>query len=194
KRAGKIGVVDCDCRRIYHRCNKPLWNCLHFGRMVDYETGRGGRMREITIEEALAISDEAEEAGLIHSTPGNNASLSGVICNCCHDCCSTFEPALQSGRLSEIVAPSRFKAAVREEKCQGCLKCLKRCPVNAIEMIGASPPEKKTARVLDEKCLGCGVCVVGCPHQAMIFELARPPEFIPPKPDFGQPLMFTTLL
>ncbi len=193
KRAEKIGVVDCDCRRIYHHCDKPLWNCLHFGRMVDYEVGRGGRMQEISVEEAVAICDEAEETGLIHNTPGNNASLSGVICNCCNDCCSTFEPAIHSGRLNQVVAPSRFMAVVKEQDCKGCQECLKRCPVKAIEMIGIAGDKKKLARVIPDTCLGCGVCVVGCRHQAMTFELVRPPEFIPPRPDFGQPLIFTTL-
>jgi hypothetical protein len=45
--------------------------------------GRSGRMKVISYEEALAISDSAEKAGLVHSTPGNNTSLAGVICHCC---------------------------------------------------------------------------------------------------------------
>jgi len=191
KRAGKIGVVDCDCRRIYGSCDKPLLNCLHFGNMVDYEVGRGGRMKAITIEEAIAICDEAEEAGLVHNTPGNNASLSGVICNCCNDCCSTFEPALHSGRINEIVAPSRFQAIVNQELCKGCQQCVERCPFGAIETQEVAGSDKPKALVNKDKCLGCGVCVIGCKQKAMTFELVRPPEFIPPKPDFKQPLAFT---
>jgi electron transport complex protein RnfB len=191
KRADKIGVVDCDCRRIYGRCDKPLLTCLHFGNMVDYEVGRGGRMKAISLEEAIAISDESEEAGLVHNTPGNNASLSGVICNCCNDCCSTFEPALQSGRINEIVAPSRFQAVVNPELCKGCQTCFKRCTFGAIEMQKVAGSRKMKSSVNKEKCLGCGVCVIGCKQKALTFELVRPPDFIPPKPDFGQPLAFT---
>jgi Na+-translocating ferredoxin:NAD+ oxidoreductase RNF subunit RnfB len=191
KRADKIGVVDCDCRRIYQRCGKPLLTCLHFGNMVDYEVGRGGRMKAITLEEAIAICDESEEAGLVHNIPVNNASLSGVICNCCPDCCSTFEPAIQSGRLNEIIAPSRFQALVNQALCKGCQQCLKRCPFGAIEMRPVAGAEKPKALVNKEKCLGCGVCVVGCKQKAMTFEIVRPPEFIPPKPDFKRPLAYT---
>ena len=36
KRADMIGMVDCDCRRIYKRCNKPMDVCLHFGRKMEY--------------------------------------------------------------------------------------------------------------------------------------------------------------
>jgi ferredoxin len=156
KRAEKIGVVTCDCRRIYGKCGKPELTCLHFGNMVDYEVGRDGRMKAITLEEAIEISDESEDAGLVHNTPGNNASLSGVICNCCNDCCSTFEPAIQSGRLNEIVAPSRFQAKVQQELCKGCQQCLKRCPFGAIEMVPIAGAAKPKALVNKEKCLGWG--------------------------------------
>jgi electron transport complex protein RnfB len=192
KRADKIGVVDCDCRRIYGRCDKPLLTCLNFGKnMIDYELERGGRMKAITLEEAIEISDGAEDAGLVHNTPGNNASLTGIICNCCNDCCSTFEPALQSGRINDIIAPSRFQAMVNQALCKGCQTCFKRCPFGAIEMQKVAGSKKMKSMVIKEKCLGCGVCVVGCKHNALTFELVRPPEFIPPKPDFGRPLAFT---
>ena len=180
ERADKIGAVDCDCRRIYGRCGKPEFTCVHFGNMVDYEVGRGSRMKRVSRQEALAIFDESEEAGLVHNTPGNNASLSGVICNCCNDCCSTFEPAIQSGRLFEVASPSRYQASVKQERCKGCQQCLERCPFGAIEMVPGA--DKLKAYVKAEKCLGCGVCVVGCKQKAMTFELVRPPEFIPPQP------------
>ena len=105
KRADVIGVVDCDCRRIYGRCDKPQWVCLNFGKnIIDYETGRGGRMKVISVEEAIAASDMAEEAGLVHETPANNASMPGIICNCCNDCCSVIEPGLLSQPLDEFIA------------------------------------------------------------------------------------------
>jgi heterodisulfide reductase subunit A-like polyferredoxin len=113
------------------------------------------------------------------------------MCNCCADCCSTFEPALESGRINEVVAPSRFQAVVNTELCKGCQTCVERCPFGAIEMLKVTGSKKVKAMVIKEKCLGCGVCVVGCQQKALTFELIRPPEFIPPKPDFKQPLAFT---
>jgi Na+-translocating ferredoxin:NAD+ oxidoreductase subunit B len=194
KRADKIGMVECDCRRIYHRCDKPLSYCVHTGKnMIDYEVGRDGRMVEVKPEEAIACFDEAEEAGLVHNTPGNYAAMTGVICNCCNDCCSTFEPALESGRIAEVAAPSRFRPTVRAEMCIGCQTCLKRCFFGAIEMVPVPNSSKLLARVNNEKCLGCGVCVVGCKPGAMLFELVRPPSFIPPKPNMGAPLVYSTL-
>ncbi len=194
KKADKIGIVDCDCRRIYQTCDKPLLTCFHFGKaMINYETGRGGRMKVITLEEAIELSDKAEEAGLVHNTPGNNASLSGVICNCCNDCCSVFEPALESGRIDEIVSPSRYQASVNQDACKGCQQCVERCPFGAIEMTDIVDTKNKKATLIPEKCMGCGVCVIGCKQEAITFNLIRPPEFIPPAPTIGQQLIYTVL-
>jgi electron transport complex protein RnfB len=190
KRADKIGVVPCDCRRIYGRCGKPELTCFHLGRMVDYEVGRGSRMKRITAEEAIKIIDECEMAGLVHSA-FNNAALPGVLCQCCSDCCSTLEPGIQSGRLMELTAPSRYQARVKEELCKGCRECLKRCPFGAIEMQSIAGSKKMKAFVNKEKCLGCGLCVVGCKQTAMNFLLVRPPEFIPPKPEMGRPMVYS---
>lgn len=183
KRQDVIGVVDCDCRRIHQKCDKPLFTCMHFGRkFIDYETGRGSRMKVLSYEEALAISDDAERAGLVHNTPFNCASLPGVICNCCNDCCSTFEPALHSGKANQVAAPSRYRPEVNLELCKGCKQCMKRCPFGAVEMDPIPNSKKSKARIIDEKCLGCGVCVLGCKQEALTYMLVRPPEFIPAKP------------
>jgi Pyruvate/2-oxoacid:ferredoxin oxidoreductase delta subunit len=183
KRAEIIGVVDCDCRRIYQRCDKPLQTCLHFGKnIIEYEKGRGGRMRIISYKEALELSDIAERAGLVHETPGNNASLSGVICNCCTDCFSTFEPAIHDGKLRQVADPSRYRAIIDLDLCKGCQTCVERCLFDAIEMVPVPNSKKKKAQIDAEKCMGCGACLLGCQAKALTFELVRPPDFIPPKP------------
>ena len=46
------------------------------------------------------------------------------------------------------------------EKCQGCMICLRRCPVEAIE------GGKKQIHVIDqEKCIKCGTCFEVCPSR-----------------------------
>jgi NAD-dependent dihydropyrimidine dehydrogenase PreA subunit len=185
KRAEIIGVVDCDCRRIHHKCDKPRFTCLHFGKsIIEYETGRGGRMRVISYEEALAISDGAEKAGLVHNTPFNSASQPGVICHCCNDCCSTFEPALHAGKVNQVADPSRYRPVVNPDLCKGCELCLARCPFGAVEMNPVPNSKKALATIIDEKCLGCGVCILGCEQNALTYEIVKPPEFIPAEPAF----------
>ena len=54
---------------------------------------------------------------------------------------------------------------ITEEKCKGCLLCLKKCPTGAIT------GEVKKPHVIDnEKCIGCGKCVSVCKFDAVLVE------------------------
>jgi len=54
-------------------------------------------MKVYTVAEALAKSDEAEKAGLIHEGPGNAAVMPGVLCSCAADCCGMLISSQASG-------------------------------------------------------------------------------------------------
>ena len=56
-------------------------------------------------------------------------------------------------------------AAVAEEICIGCCKCVKVCPTDAI--VGAA---KQIHNVIREACTGCGNCVERCPTEAMTLQ------------------------
>jgi NADH-quinone oxidoreductase subunit F len=46
------------------------------------------------------------------------------------------------------------------EKCQGCMSCARKCPVDAIE------GGKKTIHVIDQDlCTKCGTCLTACPKK-----------------------------
>jgi len=47
-----------------------------------------------------------------------------------------------------------------QDKCMGCVSCMKRCPTEAIRVRNGK------ARIHYEKCISCGECVRICPHQA----------------------------
>mgnify|MGYP003303821772 CR=1 FL=1 len=48
------------------------------------------------------------------------------------------------------------------EKCKGCSKCARNCPVGAIS------GEIKSPYTIDQtKCIKCGVCVGNCPFKAI---------------------------
>ena len=52
--------------------------------------------------------------------------------------------------------------AIDPEKCKGCGKCKKNCPMDAIE------GEKKKPHTIDpSKCIQCGACHSGCPFDAI---------------------------
>ncbi|MBN1192033.1 MAG: 4Fe-4S binding protein [Dehalococcoidales bacterium] len=183
KRAEVITVAMCGCRGLWRKCQNPVDVCFK----VDFPTGvkmpppqPSDYMKPpifLTYEEAMKIIDECEELGLVHLPL--NTSQGDIYCNCCNDCCMVINPLLKRGKVHEILTPSRYRAAVDEDKCVGCKKCLSRCKFDAIEMAPVPGTDKFKARVNAEHCMGCGACVITCKTQAMTLELARPPSHIP---------------
>lgn len=56
-------------------------------------------------------------------------------------------------------------AQVDEEKCIGCMRCVKVCPFGAIEQIG--PIKEGKVRIHDAACMGCGTCAAECNFDAI---------------------------
>ncbi len=54
---------------------------------------------------------------------------------------------------------------VIDEKCTGCMACLKGCPTDAIE-----GEKKQVHRILQDKCIQCGVCFTRCKFDAIHVE------------------------
>ena len=62
-------------------------------------------------------------------------------------------------QVEELIAnaPSYY---IDPEKCQACMICLRKCPVDAIE------GKKKQIHVIDQsKCIKCGTCFSACPSR-----------------------------
>lgn len=51
---------------------------------------------------------------------------------------------------------------LQEDKCKGCVNCIKRCPTEAIRVRDGK------ANILEARCIDCGECVRICPNQAKI--------------------------
>ena len=47
-----------------------------------------------------------------------------------------------------------------EDKCKGCVNCIKRCPTEAIRVRDGK------AHIIEARCIDCGECVRICPNQA----------------------------
>lgn len=62
---------------------------------------------------------------------------------------------------SELFSP-RTVAYIHENKCNGCGKCKRKCPVDAITGILKQP------HVVDaDECIGCDECVKACPEECI---------------------------
>jgi len=164
--AKTYAVRDCICRVQQdelgtRQCDFPVKLCLSFS-----SSERPARPDDISQAEALAILDQAEDVGLVH-TVSNVVEGVGYVCNCCGCCCGILRGITEFG-IEQSVAAANYYAVIDAEECVGCWTCIERCQVNAIS-------EGEGAAVVDrERCIGCGLCVTGCPDG--VPQLVRKPE------------------
>ncbi len=157
--ADYIALTKCACRVSVAGCDKPKEVCLIFGEIAQFLVERGFA-RKIGKEEGLKVLDQAEEAGLVH-TSNNSADRANLICNCCPCCCTVLRGRTQLKHVHAF-EPSRFEALVTAEECTGCAVCAdERCPMKAIQITD------DIASVNAAECIGCGLCVSSCPAGAI---------------------------
>jgi len=162
RRAEHIYLWPCDCRTMVGGCAKPQMVCLRF------ENDRGVGW-EISTERAIEITRAANRAGLIQTAeipPDDGSLATGALCNCCADCCFPQQAsrALNAGR---DWPQGHYRATVRDA-CDGCGRCVRRCPFQAITMAPHGDDATDVPFVEPALCRGCGVCSTGCPQDAIV--------------------------
>lgn len=177
----EIAVGHCFCRHhkdlLGHSCKTTdlRENCFVMGKSARYITEQGfGRM--VTKEEALKVLKASEEAGLVHKAFHTHEDLTKVetsICNCCEDCCATFE--LWREGVMPLINATNYLAKVNEETCIGCGTCVEKCPVKSIEL-----NDDNKAEVNSAYCIGCGVCAHFCPEGSISLLEGMRKVYIPP--------------
>ena len=90
-------------------CERPLQNCMVFA-PVKGAFDHSQVDRAITLDDALRILHETEEAGLVHST-GNTREGNNYICNCCTCCCAILRGVAEFD-IPTAIASSGFQAIV----------------------------------------------------------------------------------
>lgn len=179
--ASRLSVTNCYCRHKAHHlgtaCETPMEMCMSLNRGADYLI-RHGLAREISREEGLQVLAAGREAGLVHIADNVQQKVT-YICSCCSCCCEE----LHSVRVGHsVVVPSGFQPLVDTESCNGCARCLRACPVEAISLVArrsvsageASTGKRPVALVDYDRCVGCGVCVVSCRQHSL--QLQRRPQ------------------
>jgi electron transport complex protein RnfB len=175
------GVRNCICRvqqkLIGKGCDHPVEACLTLA-PIEGAFDHSQVDRAISLEEALDILHQTEEAGLIHST-GNHINGINYICNCCICCCGVMR-AMAEFNIPGAVAHSDFYAVVDESLCVSCGDCLPRCSFNAISL-GDS-----TAMIDRARCMGCGLCASVCGVDALHLQRRPSGETAPTPQDIRE--------
>jgi Pyruvate/2-oxoacid:ferredoxin oxidoreductase delta subunit len=163
-----VGLCYCRHKAMHHGtpCKKPMEVCTTLNQSAEWVIRRGFG-REISAEEALDIAAMTRDNLMVHigDNVKNNVSY---ICHCCGCCCGQLK-AINSHGIQNAVHTSNYLAQVDQAKCKACARCVKACPVMAIEVKPTSFG-KATASVDEELCLGCATCSLACKNKAMSME------------------------
>ncbi len=176
-----VGI--CYCRHKMHHmdkaCRAPMEICMTFGNTAD-SLARHGFARAIDVGEGLELLEQAYDHDLVQFGENVRQDVS-FICNCCGCCCEAMIAARRFGFLHPVHT-TNFLPEIHEEKCNGCIRCVQVCPVEAIGLVSANDPKhrkKQKARLNEEICLGCGLCVRACNNDAITL-VARDERVITP--------------
>jgi ferredoxin len=167
----KFAIGLCSCRhKMLHlgekSCEVPLEKCSQFGLAADFMI-RHNLSREVDRSEMEDNFAQSREMGLVFGADNVQKNMK-FVCHCCKCCCGPLLGISKYGYPHTIVT-SNYIAEITDDKCVGCGKCARACPINAITMFAAANPDgkrKKDARLDTHICIGCGVCALKCPTKA----------------------------
>ncbi len=177
-----IGLGTCYCRHKMYHAGHPCeidapWDvCLTFDNVARSLAEHGEYARLISKEEAKDALERSYASNLVQI--GENVrEHPAFICNCCGCCCEALQAARHFSPM-QPVATTNYIPKISANKCIGCGKCAKVCPILAITM-KHEDQQKKHPHIDTEICLGCGVCARNCPTGAIQLE-RRPVQVITP--------------
>jgi Pyruvate/2-oxoacid:ferredoxin oxidoreductase delta subunit len=147
--ASSASVSLCACRHkashLGKACDRPQENCIALNMGAEILV-KNGFARPISTTEAMKILEQCKEMGLAQ-TGDNVQKNAAYICNCCGCCCEMMKAIRVMGQRNAIVT-SNWTVEIDDDKCKGCGKCAKLCPVDLIDMVPAAAKdgEKKVKK------------------------------------------------
>lgn len=167
-----IAVMDCPCKAVTGTC-EPIGCCIAVGKkLADFwlDHCRKYHARRISQLEALSIirhyrrQRHVTQAFFKVATGGST----GVICNCCPDCCVSLKATAAARGLDpglSMNAPAGYRVVHDPARCTQCGQCATVCHFKAVRR--NSGLRSYTAAL----CMGCELCVEHCPQQALSLEI-----------------------
>jgi len=170
-----VAVMDCPCivakkgRENLGECG-PINRCFAVGKGLAsfwVEHCQKYNARYISQEEASALLKDFRKRGHITQAFFKVATggRTGVICNCCPECCVSLEAnelAKKFNSSNRMSIESGYSVKRDPKKCKNCGSCAKICHFNAIEF-----ERGKWGHYSKWDCMGCGLCVEHCPNGAL---------------------------
>jgi Pyruvate/2-oxoacid:ferredoxin oxidoreductase delta subunit len=166
-----ITRIPCVCRRFAgtdddRYCmlvtTQPPESILMEG-FAGYQDGPGLEdFHRVSKAEAIAMLDECERRGLMHSVWTFITPFIAAICNC------DLESGCMAMRITRefetpIMWHGEYVAVLDEDRCTRCGACVRICPFDAIDAgSGSDPPTPDPIR-----CYGCGICRSACDEDAL---------------------------
>ncbi|NNJ08749.1 4Fe-4S binding protein [Chloroflexales bacterium ZM16-3] len=180
--ASSHAVSLCACRnhaqQAGHPCEHPQRTCLSLNLGADVLV-RQGIAERISVSEAMGILEQSKDAGLAQTGDNVQQNVS-YICNCCGCSCGMMN-AIRRFDIRNAIVTSNWIAVVDPERCNGCSRCAKACPVNAITISQADIDGRRRKWAVRDAdlCLGCGVCYSACRHGALSMQKRERRVFTP---------------
>ena len=84
---------------------------------------------------------------------------------------------------------SNYLAASNSETCNACGVCVKRCPMEAIQLEASERATNKKGKVsvIDpEQCIGCGVCAFKCKTESIVLQRKEEQKITEPPADMRE--------
>ena len=162
-----IGICSCRHEAMHiqeKKCNIPLETCCSFGRSAEYLI-RHNLARQVDKQEMLDSLTRAQELGLMLNGDNEKRNVD-YICQCCSCCCHLIKSINKFG-YQGILVTSGLLPVINKELCKGCGKCVKACPIHAIEKQKLENGSF-SMYVNKERCLGCTICQRTCAQKAIL--------------------------